>query len=119
VLHSMRAAGNEVRQVRATGGFARSPLWRQMLADALGMEIQFPAGHEGSSFGAALLGMQALGLIESVELAADLVKIDHIVRPDPSSAAVYSSLLPVFSELYAALLPTFVSLRRLSPSLPT
>jgi gluconokinase len=118
VLHSMRAAGNEVRQVRATGGFARSPLWRQMLADALGIEIQFPAGHEGSSFGAALLGMQALGLIKSVELAADLVKIDDIVRPDPAAAAVYASLLPVFSELYEALLPTFSSLRRLAPSLP-
>jgi gluconokinase len=118
VLHSMRAAGNEVRQIRATGGFARSPLWRQMLADALGMEIQFPAGHEGSSFGAALLGMQALGLIESVEVAADLVKIKDVVRPDPAAAAVYASLLPVFSELYEALVPTFTSLRRLAPSLP-
>ena len=37
VLASMRDAGNEVREIRATGGFARSPLWRQMLADALGM----------------------------------------------------------------------------------
>jgi gluconokinase len=118
VLHSMRAAGNEVREVRATGGFARSPLWRQMLADALGIEIGFPAGHEGSSFGAALLGMQALGLIESVELAADLVTIEDRVRPDPAAAAVYASLLPVFSELYDALVPTFTSLRRLAPSLP-
>jgi gluconokinase len=118
VLQSMRAAGNEVRQVRATGGFARSPLWRQMLADALGMEVHFPAGHEGSSFGAALLGMQALGLIESVEVAADLVKIEDVVRPDPAAAARYASLLPVFSDLYEALLPTFTSLRRLAPSLP-
>jgi len=118
VLHSMRAAGNEIRQVRATGGFARSPLWRQMLADALGMEIQFPAGHEGSSFGAALLGMQALGLIESVEVAADLVTIEDVVRPDPAAAALYASLLPVFSGLYDALLPTYTALRRLAPSLP-
>ena len=118
VLHSMRAAGNEVREIRATGGFARSPLWRQILADALGMEIRFPAGHEGSSFGAALLGMQALGLIESVEVAADLVTIQDVVRPDPAAAAVYASMLPVFSELYEALLPTFISLRRLAPSLP-
>src|SRR3954454_11900857 len=36
VLQSMRAAGLEVRELRATGGFARSPLWKQMLADALG-----------------------------------------------------------------------------------
>ena len=33
VLASIRDAGNEVREVRATGGFARSALWRQMLAE--------------------------------------------------------------------------------------
>lgn len=118
VLHSMRAAGNEVREIRATGGFARSPLWRQMLADALGIEIRFPAGHQGSSFGAALLGMQALGLIESVEVAAELVRIDDVVRPDPAAAARYTALLPVFSQLYDALVPAFTALRDLAPAMP-
>ncbi|SCG79240.1 gluconokinase [Micromonospora humi] len=118
VLASVRAAGNEVREVRASGGFARSPLWRQILADALGMPVRFPAGHEGSGFGAALLGMQALGLISSVEVAADLVRIDETVHPDPAAAATYAALLPLFSELYDALVPTFASLRRLAPSLP-
>jgi gluconokinase len=118
VLQSMRAAGNEVREVRASGGFARSPLWRQMLADALGLEVRFPAGHEGSSFGAALLGMQALGIVESVDVAADLVKIHETVRPDPAAAAVYAALLPLFAELYGALVPTYTSLRRLAPGLP-
>ncbi|MFU8870433.1 gluconokinase [Micromonospora sp. SL4-19] len=118
VLASVRAAGNEVHEVRASGGFARSPLWRQILADTLGMPVRFPVQREGSSFGAALLGMQALGLIESIELAADLVKIDETVRPDPAAAATYAALLPLFSELYEALVPTFASLRRLAPSLP-
>ena len=118
VLGAIRAAGNEVRSVRATGGFARSPLWRQMLADTLGMPVGFPAGHEGSSFGAALLGMQALGIVESIDAAADLVQIKDVVRPDPAAAAVYASLQPVFAELYPALVPTFTSLRRLVPALP-
>ncbi|MEH0980877.1 gluconokinase [Micromonospora sp. CPCC 205556] len=118
VLASVRAAGNEVREIRASGGFARSPLWRQMLADALGMPVRFPAGHEGSSFGAALLGMQALGLIPSIEVAADLVEIDETIHPDPAAAATYAALLPLFSELYDALVPTFISLRRLAPGLP-
>src|SRR3954453_4311083 len=52
VLESMRAAGVEVREMRAPGGFARSALWRQLLADALGMPVGFPAGHDGSAFGA-------------------------------------------------------------------
>ena len=118
VLHAMRSAGNEVREIRATGGFARSPLWRQMLADVLGMDIKFPAGHEGSSFGAALLGMEALDLISSLDVAADLVQISETVRPDAAAAATYASLLPVFSGLYEALVPTFTILRRLGPSLP-
>jgi gluconokinase len=118
VLQSMRAAGNEVREVRATGGFARSPLWRQILADTLGMEVQFPAGHEGSGFGAALLGMQALGLVDSIDVAADLVRIDDTVRPDAAAVGVYAALRPVFAELYDALVPTYRSLRRLAPQLP-
>ena len=51
VLHSMRAAGNEVRSIRATGGFARSQLWRQILADTLGMDVLFPAGQETGAGG--------------------------------------------------------------------
>ncbi|MEV4497568.1 gluconokinase [Micromonospora arborensis] len=119
VLSSVRAAGNEVHEIRASGGFARSGLWRQMLADVLGLPVSFPAGHEGSSFGAALLGMQALGLIPSIDVAADLVRIEETVRPDPAAAATYAALLPLFAELYDALVPAFTSMRRLAPGLPT
>ncbi|MBM7492674.1 gluconokinase [Micromonospora luteifusca] len=119
VLTSVRAAGNEVNEIRASGGFARSGLWRQMLADVLGLPVSFPAGHEGSSFGGALLGMQALGLIPSIDVAADLVRIEETVRPDPAAAATYAALLPLFAELYEALVPAFTSMRRLAPGLPT
>jgi gluconokinase len=111
VLASMRDAGNEVREIRATGGFARSPLWRQMLTDALGMEIGFPEGHEGSGFGAALLAMEALGLIESIDVAADLVRIGTVTHPDPADAETYARLAPVLAELHDALGPAFRALR--------
>jgi gluconokinase len=112
VLASLRDAGNEVREVRATGGFARSALWRQMLADALGMPVGYPSGHEGSAFGAALLGMEALGVVESIDVAADLVAIDEVVEPDPAAAEIYAAQLPIFAELYDALAPAFRALRR-------
>jgi len=118
VLNSMRAAGLEITHIRATGGVMRSPLWRQMLANTLGMPIELAHGQEGSGFGAALLGMEALGLIESIDVAADMVAIDQTVRPQPAPAAVYAALLPVFTELYDALVPAFTSLRRLAPLLP-
>jgi gluconokinase len=112
VLASVRDAGNDVREIRATGGFARSDLWRQMLADALGMPIGFPAGHEGSAFGAALLAMDVLGLVDGIERAAELVDIEHVVEPEEGAAGVYADLLPTFAALYDALAPAFRVLER-------
>ena len=112
VLASVRDAGNEVGEIRATGGFARSDLWRQMLADALGMPIGFPAGHEGSAFGAALLAMDALGMVDGLDRAAGLVQIEDVVEPEAGAAAVYADLLPTFTSLYDALEPAFRSLQR-------
>jgi gluconokinase len=103
VLASVRDAGNDVHEVRATGGFARSALWRQMLADAFGTAIGFTSAHEGSAFGAALLGMEALGLVESIEVAAGLVEIDEVIAPDPAAAAVYAELRPRFVAVADAL----------------
>ena len=111
VLASMRDAGQEVREIRATGGFARSPLWCQMLTDALGMPVAFAEGHDGSAFGAALLGMEALGLVASIERAVDLVRIDRTLDPDPAAAAVYAEHRPLFAELYDDLTPAFQVLR--------
>jgi gluconokinase len=114
VLASMRDAGSEVREVRATGGFARSELWRDILAGTLGMPVGFPRGHEGSAFGAALVGMEALGLVESIGVAADLVRIDEVVEPDEDDAETYARVLPTFAGLYDALEPAFRALQTLA-----
>jgi gluconokinase len=116
VLDTVRAAGNLVREVRATGGFARSPLWRQLLTDVLGVDVRFPVGTEGSSRGAALLGLVALGRIESLDVAGDGVPVEEERRPDTGAAAVYAELRPVFDALYGALAPTFATLRRIGGS---
>jgi gluconokinase len=118
VLDSMTAAGQHVREIRATGGFTRSPLWRQMLADVLGQPIGFTEHHEGSGFGAALLGMEALELIDSLDVAADLVHIADVAEPDPEAAARYDELLPVFASLYEVLGPLSAKLRSLGERRP-
>ena len=110
VLASVRDAGHDITELRATGGFARSDAWQQMLADVLGTDVGFAAGHEGSAFGAALLGMEALGLVDSIERAAELVQIDHVRRPEPSAAKVYARQRETFAALYDALEPSFRAL---------
>jgi gluconokinase len=113
VLASIRDADNAVREIRATGGFARSDLWRQILTDALGMDVGFPEGHEGSSFGAALLGMEALRMIDTIDRAADHVRIADVVHPEPAVADLYARQLPTFDRLHDALVPTFRELGKL------
>ncbi len=115
VLESIESAVVDVREVRATGGFARSPFWRQLLADVLGMPVHFPAGHEGSGFGAALLGMEALDLVGSIDLATDLVQVASTTTPDADTTGLYAELRPVFARLFEQLTPAFEDLRRLAP----
>jgi gluconokinase len=122
VLESVRASGAEVREVRATGGFARSELWRQMLTDALGVDVRFPAGTEGSSRGAALLALVGLGLVDGIDTAGEGIPVAEVRHPDPDAGAVYAELLPVFESVHEALSPLFGRLRHLgaltSPATP-
>jgi gluconokinase len=113
VLASMRAAGHEVREVRATGGFARSPLWRQLLCDVLGMPIGFAEREQGAALGAALLGFFALGAAPSIEAAAAAVRIADETDPDPVAVALYERQRPLFVDLYGELEPAFRRLRTL------
>lgn len=110
VLQAVRAAGHEVHEIRGTGGFLRDAFTRQLLVDVLGAEIGFTPAAEGSAFGAALLGMYALGLIESLDVAADRVRIDEKLSPQPRASARYAQQRGMFDRLYHALVPTFLSM---------
>lgn len=116
VLDSMRAAGLVVEQVRATGGVMRSELWRQLLADTLAMPIDLTDEGQGSGYGAAVLGMLALGLVDSIEAASAAVL--STVEPDQANVEIYARLRPVFRGLTEALTPSFAALRALRRELP-
>lgn len=118
VLASLGEAGLEVRDIRATGGFSRSPLWRRILAGCFGRPVGFTSSPEGSSLGAALLGMSALGVFGSLDAAADLVKVVENERPDPADADAYRRLLPIFENAFEALVPTFTHLGQAAGRLP-
>jgi len=116
VVRVLGEVAGEPKEMRATGGFAHSALWRQMLADVVGREILFPEGVEGSSLGAAILGMKAIGEIESLEAAGGLVGISHRHQPDTANSKVYARLMEIFVRLYERLEPEFEALNKLDLS---
>jgi len=97
-----------IRQVRLSGGGARSPIWRQILADVLGQELVTVNTTEGGAFGAALLAGVGAGAWASVpEACAGIIKVVDRVEPQAARVTVYNQLYPLYRGLYPALKPTF------------
>jgi gluconokinase len=113
VARTLEAVVGEPDEVRATGGFVRSGLWRAIMADVFGREVVFPESHESSCWGAALLAMRALGELESLDAAHDMTRIAGRQEPDAENAAVYEGLGGVFARLYGRLEPEFAALAKL------
>jgi xylulokinase len=104
----MKEAGlAAITQVRITGGGARSPLWRQILASVLDVELVTVSSTEGAAFGAAVLAATGMGTFSDVASACRAtIRPTGATRPDPASAT-YQELYPLYRELYPALRPTF------------
>jgi len=95
---------SSIADVRATGGGARHPLWRQILADILGIPIRALAIDEGAAYGAALLAGVASGIYASVEEACSLVRMqDDVTLPDPERHERYGELFTLYRSLYEPL----------------
>ena len=99
---------SDVSQVRISGGGAVSPLWRQILADTLGVELVRVRATEGAAFGAALLAGVGAGVWPSAAGACgEAVELGETTRPDPESREAYQGLYQRFRAHYPALKPLF------------
>ena len=102
-LEIMRGLGVPVEDVRATGGGARSVLWRELQADVFGEPIRRTAADEGPAYGAALLAGVASETYASVNEAAGVVKLrEEVTEPDAGRAEVYDEHYEVYRSLYPA-----------------
>jgi xylulokinase len=105
-LAIIREQGLRLDQLRATGGGAKSPLWRQIIADILGTELVLTSATEGPAFGAALLAGVAAGVYSSVQQACtQTVHIVERTEPHSVNGAAYERAYETYRALYPALKP--------------
>ncbi|AEK64243.1 gluconokinase [Collimonas fungivorans] len=83
----------------ATGGFARSSLWRQMMADIFEREVVVPESVESSCLGAAVLGLYALGKVDSLDVIGGMVGSTHRHVPIAENVALYRRLWPIYAAI--------------------
>ena len=110
VFGALETAGGEVDTLRASGGFAQSALWQQMLADIFERDVVIPTVIESSACGAAAIALVALGEWSELGRVGECVEIAHTRSPIPENVnryrkilAIYRDLLSGFESQYAAL----------------
>jgi len=102
--------GNSGQEIKATGGFTRSPLWRQMMSDIFEKQVTVPVSYESSCLGAAVLGMIALKEMDRIEDIASLIGSEESHLPNEQTYPYYRPLKSLFTQLYVALEPHYKEL---------
>ncbi len=93
-------------QVRVSGGGAKSPLWRQILADVFNAELVTVNTTEGAAYGAALLAGVGAGAWPNVDSACNAcVRVTGSTKVQPALAAVYESAYRRYTQLYPTMKP--------------
>jgi gluconokinase len=107
LIHALLAeACPRADEVVATGGaLVASPAWTRIMADVLGVPVRASTEPEASSRGAALLALEALGVLPS--LAAAPAAFGATVEPDPAHHARYREGLARHRQLYELLIPFY------------
>ncbi len=114
-LAIMVGLGLSVRQVRAIGGGARSPLWRQIQADVFGMPVYRTVVDEGPAYGAALLAGVSAGLFANVREACSVVRLrPDVTEPDRRRTQLYKEYFAIYKSLYPLTATAMTALSRLA-----
>ncbi len=100
--------GAKTEKTKICGGGAKSPLWRQIIADVLNVPVEIPETEEGPSYGAAILAMVGCGAYKNVYDAVSAVTaVRQTVYPDKEISKLYNERYGVYKELYPALKDIF------------
>ncbi len=96
-----KSLGIKIEKTKICGGGAKSPLWKKIMANVLGITVEVIESEEGPGYGGAILAAVGCGEYTSVEEAADkLVKVVGCVEPDAELTKKYEEKYQKFKKIY-------------------
>lgn len=111
-LEVAKSLGIQITQTKICGGGAKSPLWKKILANVLGIRVNVPENEEGPSMGGAMLAAVSCGEYTSVEEAAQaIVKIKEVIEPEPELVSLYEERYQQFRKIYPTCRQLFQQLK--------
>ena len=107
-----KSLGLDIPRSKLCGGGSKSPLWRTIFANVLGIPLDSVKTEQGPGYGGAMLAMVGCGRFASVNAAADaLVEVAGTTLPDPALTARYDAQYRKFRRIYPALKSVFPEIR--------
>jgi xylulokinase len=118
-LRRLAKLGVKPAQIRATGGGAKSPVWRQIMADVFGVPVVTLAVGEGAAYGAALQALWCWRLqqgekISAADITGEFVKLNRqeTAEPEARAVAAYRELQELQDDLSKSLRGAFAKHRK-------
>lgn len=103
-LETMEKAGISIRELRAVGGGAKSPVWLQVKADITGYPVLTLKSMEAACLGAALLAGTAIGAYPSLEEGVKAtVKVKEVYEPRAPYVQQYQEKYQTYKAIYPTL----------------
>jgi gluconokinase len=104
VLDAVQQNAEPITQINVSGGFTRSEVWVQTLADITNKKIVNVQTEDASAVGAAFLALKDIKAIHEypTSISADV----KVYLPDAANAAVYAKHFVIYKQLYADLKET-------------
>ncbi|WP_054709666.1 gluconokinase [Bacillus sp. JCM 19041] len=112
IVKGLQESIGDLEIIQASGGFARSDKWVQMLADITGKEIHLPETYHASALGAVLLAKHAIG--ENDLFSASKQTNNKVFTPNEGNHIRYQEMYNLYERIYQKLedeFPVFVELQ--------
>ena len=96
-----KSLGVSIPRSNICGGGSRSPLWKTIMSNVLGIPLDTVATEQGPGYGGAILAMVAAGQFSSVQAACDtLVSVVGTAEPDVELTTRYEERYQQFKQIY-------------------
>ncbi|MDY2813348.1 MAG: xylulokinase [Dorea sp.] len=103
-----KSLGIKIERTKICGGGAKSPLWKNIIANVMNLKVDVIESEEGPALGGAMLAAVGCGEFENVETAAArIVKVIDTVDPEPELVEKYEARYQQFKEIYPVCKPLF------------
>lgn len=99
-LAALEHTGAEPKRIVMAGGGARSPLWRQIVADVFGLPVFGLTTADQAAMGAAILAKASVRKENPIDIATSWARYDGGTEPSSSRMVMYRDVYEMFKEAY-------------------